>query len=57
MLEQVSETYLMMESFVCELAHKDILNEILLTKCHSDNKSLIDSIFFKKRVTEKNIEN
>ena len=53
MLEQVSETYLMMESFVCELAHKDILNEILLPKCHSDNKSLIDSIFLKKESNRK----
>ena len=46
----------MMKSFLCELLNKEISNEVLPIKCYVDNKSLADSIFSTKTVTEKRLK-
>ena len=46
----------MMKSFLCELLNKEISNEVLPIKCYVDNKSLVDSIFSTKTVTEKRLK-
>ena len=45
-----------MKSFLCELLNKEISNEVLTIKCYVDNKSLVDSIFSTKTVTEKRLK-
>ena len=45
-----------MKSFLCELLNKEISNEVLPIKCYVDNKSLVDSIFSTKTVTEKRLK-
>ena len=45
-----------MKSFLCELSNKEISNEILPIKCYVDMKSLVDSIFSAKTVTEKQLK-
>ena len=55
-LEQALETCFMMKSFLCELLNKEISNEVLPIKCYVDNKSLVDSIFSTKTLSEKRLE-
>ena len=55
-LEQALETCFMMKPFRCELLNKEIWNEVLPIKCYVDNKSLVDSIFSTKTVTEKRLK-
>ena len=51
-----AETCFMMKSFLCELLKKKISNKVLPIKCYTDNKSLVDSIFSTKTVTEKQLK-
>ena len=55
-LEHALETCFMMKSFLCELLKKKISNKVLPIKCYTDNKSLVDSIFSTKTVTEKQLK-
>ena len=55
-LQQALETCFMMKPFLCELLNKEISNEVLPIKCYVDNKSLVDSIFSTKTVTEKRLK-
>ena len=55
-LEQALETCFMMKSFLCELLNKEISNEVLPIKCYVDNKSLVDSIFSTKTLSEKRLK-
>ena len=55
-LEEALETCFMMKSFPCELLNKEISNKVLPIKCYVDNKSLVNSIFSTKTVTEKQLK-
>ena len=55
-LEHALETCFMMKFFLCELLKKKISNKVLPIKCYTDNKSLVDSIFSTKTVTEKQLK-
>ena len=52
-LEQLLESCYMTRSFVSELINKDMTQNILPIKCYVANKSLLDSIFSAKTITEK----
>ena len=55
-LEQALEMCFMMKSFLCELLNTEISNKVLPIKCYIDNKSLVDSIFSTKALTEKRLK-
>ena len=55
-LEQALEMRFMMKSFLCELLNKEISNKVVPIKCYVDNKSLVDSIFSTKTLTEKRLK-
>ena len=55
-LEQALEMCFMMKSFLCELLNKEISKKVLPIKCYVDNKSLVDSIFSTKTLTEKRLK-
>ena len=55
-LEQALEMCFMMKSFPCELLNKEISNKVLPIKCYADTKSLVDSIFSTKTLTEKRLK-
>ena len=55
-LEQALETCFMMKPFLCELLNKEISNKVLPVKCYVDSKSLVDSIFSTKTVTENRLK-
>ena len=55
-LEQALEMCFMMKSLLCELLNKEMSNKVLPIKCYVDNKSLVDSIFSTKTVTEKRLK-
>ena len=50
---QALETCFIMKCFLCEMLNKEISNEVLPIKCYVNNKSLKDSIFSTKTLTEK----
>ena len=55
-LEQALGTCFVIKSFFRELLDKEISNEVLPIKCYIDNKSLVDSIFPTKTITEKQLK-
>ena len=55
-LEQGLEAYFMIKSFICEIMSRQVSEEFFPIKCYTDNKSLIDSIYFTKTVTQKRLQ-
>ena len=55
-LEQVLESCYMITSLIYELINKDMTQNILPIKCYVDNKSLLNSAFSTKTITENRLE-
>ena len=46
----------MIKPFICKIMKRQVSEEFLPIKCYVDNKSLIDSIYSTKTVTEKRLQ-
>lgn len=55
-LEQAQEACFIIKSYIFEIMNGQVSEKFLPLKCYIDNKSLIDSLYSTKAVTEKRLQ-